>query len=98
MKAERRRELKTNTLAQSLENFPLFWSLYGTKILIGVVAVLAVVLFVRHQIHSTRQTQVDAEQAYVQARTGVDGIRALGDASFRDPRGIAEQRRALADT
>jgi hypothetical protein len=99
MKAERRRELKTNTLAQTLENFPLFWSMYGTKILIGVVAVLAIVLFVRSQITGARQTQLDALNAQAEARAGLQNLQALSSAgaAFRDPRGAAEQRRTLAD-
>jgi len=40
MKAERRHELQTNSLAQALQNFPQFMQQYGTKIIIAIVLIV----------------------------------------------------------
>src|SRR3954471_18464628 len=93
MKAERRHELKTNTLAQGLGGLPAFWAVHGTKVLLGVVAVLAVVLFIRFQANSARQQQAMSEEALSNAQTAIDSLRGL--AGLRDPKLIAEQRREI---
>jgi hypothetical protein len=52
MKAERRHDLKTNTLATTLVELPTFWKQYGTKILVAAVAIVAVALLIQHRIQS----------------------------------------------
>ena len=47
MKAERRHELKENTLAGFLENLPYYARVHGNKVLTGLIVVLLVVAFVR---------------------------------------------------
>jgi hypothetical protein len=87
MKAERRHELKTNTLAQGIEGLPVFWRQHGTKVLLAVVAVLAVVLFVRFQRNAARQEQELAAESYANALAAIDNV--------RDPRLSADQRRDI---
>jgi len=49
MKAERRHELQTNTLALWLRwRAPEIWAKFGTHILLGVIIVLLAVVLVRH--------------------------------------------------
>lgn len=55
MKAQRRHELKTNTLARQLETLPEVGRQHGTKILLGVAGVLLVVLLIRQRIASSRE-------------------------------------------
>lgn len=89
MKAERRHELKTNTLAQGLEGLPAFWRQYGTKVLLAVVAVLAIILFIRFQRTSAQQQQQLAGESYANALSAIDNL--------RDPRLPAETRRQVQD-
>jgi tetratricopeptide (TPR) repeat protein len=95
MKAERRHELKTNTLAQGLGGLPAFWAVHGTKVLLGVVAVLAIVLFIRFQANSARQQQAMSEEALGNAHMAIDSLRGL--AGIRDPKLAAEQRRQIQE-
>jgi hypothetical protein len=44
MKAQRRHELKTNTLAQQLERLPFTLREHGGKILLAVIAVLLIIV------------------------------------------------------
>ncbi len=90
MKAERRHELKTNTLAQGLEGLPEFWRQYGTKVLLAVVAVLAIILFIRFQRTSAQQQQQLAGESYANALSAID--------TLRNPGLPAEQRRQVQDT
>jgi hypothetical protein len=48
MKAERRHELKTNSLARGLEGVPEHWREYGSKVLLVVLVAAIVFLLVRY--------------------------------------------------
>jgi hypothetical protein len=87
MKAERRHQLQTNTLAQGIGAFPLFWHKYGTKLMLGVVAVLAVVLFVKFQTKNAADRRAAAGEAYATALGSIS--------SLRDPRLGPDQRREI---
>jgi predicted negative regulator of RcsB-dependent stress response len=95
MKAERRHELKTNTLAQGLGGLPMFWAQHGTKVLLAVVAVLAIVLFFRFQASSAKQRESNAAEAYASAVSAIDNLRGLQN--IRDPRLASEQRRQIQE-
>lgn len=94
MKSERRHELKTNTLAQGLGGLPVFWQQYGTKVLLGVVAVLAIILFIRMQRITAQQQREAAGEAYSAAVTGLASLQNL-PMMVRDPRAAADQARQL---
>jgi hypothetical protein len=87
MKSERRHALQTNTLAQGIGALPLFWHKYGTKVLLALVAVLAVVLFVKFQMRSAQQARETAGEAYGTALAAIGTL----------PRVPAEQRREFQD-
>jgi hypothetical protein len=95
MKAERRHELKTNTLAQGLEGLPEFWRQYGGKVLLGVVAVLAIILFFRFQAQNARATQERVGESYAAAVMGIGNLQTT--MAIRDPKIALEQRRQVQD-
>ena len=82
MKAQRRHELKQNTLARGLENLPEVSRRHGTKILIVVMVGLVVTLLIRQRVTSAR---ADAEQAAYWLSNGRDLVRQLRDTSERVP-------------
>ena len=93
MKAERRHELKTNTLAHGLEGLPEFGRRYGTKILLGIVAVLTIVVFVRYQARASREAKEQATDTYAAAVAGIGNLQNLVNLS--DGRAAAEQRKKV---
>ena len=78
MKAERRHELKQNTLARGLETLPDVSRRHGSKVMFGVLAVLALILLVRWRITASRG---EAEQAAFALNTGRDLIQRLDEAA-----------------
>jgi hypothetical protein len=82
MKAERRHELKQNTLAHSLENLPELSRRHGTKILVVVMVGLLVVMLIRNRVTSSRTA---ATEAAYSINRGRDLIEQLHDASERVP-------------
>ena len=82
MKAQRRHELKQNTLARGLENLPEVGRQHGTKILIVVMVGLLVTLLIRQRVTSAR---AEAEQAAYWLNNGRDLVRQLRDTSERVP-------------
>src|SRR5688500_5305501 len=87
MKAERRHELQTNTLALWLRyRAPDLWQKYGTYILLGVVvvALLAVIIHTRMQ-----KPRLDAERAaahLANAREVIGQLRSGQVAKLEDAR------------
>src|SRR4051812_44363984 len=94
MKSERRHQLQTNTLAQGIYTFPELWRRYGTKILLAICAVLAIYLFVQHQMRQTRERQEQAEEALSAA---VDGMNSLQRIPFNNPPAAAARRRDIQE-
>jgi tetratricopeptide (TPR) repeat protein len=90
MKAERRHELKTNTLAHGIEGLPELWRRYGTKVLLALVGVLAIVLAVRFQSSTARQQKEQAANAFAAALSGIQSLQNIG--SQPDGRAAATQR------
>ena len=84
MKAERRHELKQNTLARGLETLPEVSRRHGNKVMFGVLIVLAAVLLIRWRITASRG---EAELAAYSLNNGRDLIQRLDDAAARVPPG-----------
>jgi hypothetical protein len=82
MKAQRRHELKQNTLARSLENLPEVSRRHGTKILLVLAVGLAVALLLRSRVTSSR---TQAAQAAYSLNHGRELIEQLQEASERIP-------------
>jgi hypothetical protein len=82
MKAERRHQLKQNTLAHSLETLPDVSRRHGTKILVVVMVGLIVALLIRNRVTSAR---AQADQAAYWLSNGRDLVGQLRDTSERVP-------------
>lgn len=82
MKAERRHELQENTLAHVLSNFPLYLSIYGTRILTVILIIVLAVFVLRwrsaaklQQAETTRINLANAREAVGQLQMLVGGFR-----------------------
>ena len=68
MKAERRHELQTNSLALWLRwRLPQIWQQHGTKILLGLILVALMILVIRWRLNAPKLAYTRAEQALSQA-------------------------------
>jgi hypothetical protein len=95
MKAERRHELQTNTLAKFISDLPLYLQLHANKLLVGVIVVCAVVFLMRYRSNAIIQSRETARSSLTAARAGVDRLKALqfyGGSEIAQ----AEERRSLA--
>ncbi|MGH7214510.1 MAG: tetratricopeptide repeat protein [Tepidisphaeraceae bacterium] len=95
MKAERRHELKTNTLALGLEHFPELMRRYGGKVLLALVAIVLVFMLVRYRISSARLAARDAALSLSSAQVALGQIRSLGPQIPQDA--LARMRDQAAD-
>lgn len=85
MKAERRHELQTNTLALWLRwRAPEVWAKYGTHILLGIIIVLLAFVLGRHLINKPTEEANRAAELLAQARDQIreisEGNKSIGDA------------------
>jgi tetratricopeptide (TPR) repeat protein len=96
MKAERRHELKTNTLALAMQRLPELWKRYGAKVLLGVLAVAVVVVLVYNRVESSRrQARQDAESVGV-SRSLLSELQQFNMFErFADPEQVAARRREV---
>ena len=63
MKAERRHELQTNSLALWLQiRLPEYWQKYGNHILLGLIIVIGAFWFVRWRIEAPKKAAAQAGQ------------------------------------
>ena len=78
MKAERRHELQTNTLALWLRwRAPEVWAKYGTHILLGVIVVLLGIVLIRHLMNKPVEEANRAADLLVSAREQIQEVNAL---------------------
>jgi hypothetical protein len=76
MKADRRHELQTNSLALWLRwRLPQLLEQYGTRILLGLILLAILILFVRWRISAPREAAARANFALAQAEQQVDALR-----------------------
>jgi len=86
MKAERRHELQTNSLALWLKwRAPEIWKKYGNWVLLGVIVVCLAIVLIRRQINAPKEAARAANEMLIQARDGITqlelGLRPPGEAS-----------------
>jgi hypothetical protein len=75
MKAERRHELQTNTLALWLRwRAPEIWAKYGTHILLGVIILLLAVVLVRHLMNKPVEEANRAADLLMSAREQIQEV------------------------
>lgn len=95
MKAERRHELKTNTLAKGLEGLPEAGRRYGSRALLGLIAVLLVAVLVRFWVTRSRDAARDAAVGLDNARRLIDQMPTLAAVGVSQPdraEAVAQQR------
>lgn len=95
MKAERRHELETNTLAGFLSELPILLRFYADKILLVLVIILLAIVLVRWKINSNREraARIGDQLGVAQA-----SVRELWLASRAGgPQQIAERRKQVLD-
>ena len=85
MKAERRHELQTNTLALWLRwKAPELWAKYGTHILLGIIIVMLGIVLIRHLMNKPVEEANRASDYLTSAREGIrelsDGVKSPGEA------------------
>jgi tetratricopeptide (TPR) repeat protein len=90
MKAQRRHELKTNTLAQQLERLPFTLREHGGKILLAVIAVLLIIVLVNFRARATREGDLTAAQDLSGARSLIGELSGMSMSRVR-PDDVASQ-------
>jgi hypothetical protein len=60
MKSQRRHELKTNALAQKMEDLPELWRQYANKILLGLILVMLVIFLLRYRAQQAEESRMTA--------------------------------------
>jgi hypothetical protein len=90
MKAERRHELKSNTLARALESLPDLGRKYGGKALLLVVLILLLIVFIRTRISAGRRQE---QLAWQNLTAAWQSIQALRQPRVIDPVGLAVERK-----
>lgn len=78
MKAERRHQLQQNSLARSLENLPKMGRESGSKLLLGIVAVLLIVVLVRFYLNNKEQKKEQVATQLANARVELSNLRGEG--------------------
>ena len=97
MKSERRHELHTNSLADTLSRTPEFFREHGSKVLLGVIIVLLVVILI-HQRTRRNLEQLDTGWTSItSARSSIERIWVL-PAQLRNATDIAAARRQLIES
>jgi hypothetical protein len=85
MKAQRRHELKTNTLAEALAKAPHAGQRYGTVALTAAIGVLLVVFLVRYRLTATQQRLARATDNLAICREDIDQIKSLAPTAALAP-------------
>jgi len=76
MKAERRHELQSNALALWLRwRLPQLWEQYGTKVLLGLVAVALAIWIIRWRMNAPIQAAARADELLFSARQAIEELK-----------------------
>ena len=74
MKAERRHELQTNSLAQFLENLPLYFRFHFGKVLLGLLIFILLIVLIRQRMGSGQVMQQQAASALTSMRRLIEEL------------------------
>ena len=94
MKAERRHELQENTLAGVLNNFPLYLSIYGGRILLVVSAVVLAFVLLNYRSRAKLQQSENARTSLATVRDTIGQLGQL-NGGFGASGQVAQQRAFL---
>jgi tetratricopeptide (TPR) repeat protein len=96
MKAERRHELKTNTLARGLEQLPEAGRQHGTKIMVALLLVLLALFFIRQRIATSRAREASAAYSLNSARGDLRQFDEAIEMGMFSPQALATLRQQVA--
>lgn len=94
MKAERRHELKENSLVRNLEQAPAFFQVYGSRLLLGLVVTLLVIVLVRNHFAEQENRKTLADESLGDALYSLSLLRNLYP--FSPPGRLAQDRNLYA--
>jgi tetratricopeptide (TPR) repeat protein len=95
MKAERRHELKTNSLSKGLENAPAFFQQYGSRILLGVIVCLLAYILVQNHLRDKADKAKNVAKALGGALYSLNELRHIPTQTAQGQLIPAEQLAAL---
>jgi predicted negative regulator of RcsB-dependent stress response len=75
MKAERRHELKQNSLVRGVNRLPEFWATYGSKVALGAILVLLAVVLVRLWSANRADAKTKMAEELTAARSQLESLR-----------------------
>jgi predicted negative regulator of RcsB-dependent stress response len=75
MKAERRHELRENSLVRGVRTFPEFWKAHGSKVALGVIMVLLAVVLIRTWLTSRADAKRGLAEQLTSARDELESMR-----------------------
>ncbi|HEY7090527.1 MAG TPA: hypothetical protein VH518_20685 [Tepidisphaeraceae bacterium] len=96
MKAERRHELQTNSLAQFLNDLPIYLRIHANKLLIGVIILCLLFMLVRYRMNAAEDTQRNMKLSLGSARIGIDQVHSVERMGVKDPSEQVRQLKSLA--
>jgi hypothetical protein len=76
MKAERRHELKSNSLARRLEGLPAFARQHANRLMMGLILILLVILALQYRARTEAAAAATAQADLESARDSIDQLRA----------------------
>jgi hypothetical protein len=76
MKAERRHELKSNSLARRLEGLPAFARQHANRLMMGLILILLVILALQYRARTEATAAATAQADLESARDSIDQLRA----------------------
>jgi hypothetical protein len=95
MKAQRRHELKQNSLIHALQNLPETGKLYGSQIALGVIVVALVIIWVRYRSTSATERVTAAEQSLDGASDSLKRLKMALQIQRGDEPAVAAERRQM---
>lgn len=75
MKAERRHDLKTNTLAREMQNLPQLWRQHGNKLLLVLIGIMLIIIVIRYRLTESAQRESSAKTALTKAEAEIAEIK-----------------------
>jgi tetratricopeptide (TPR) repeat protein len=96
MKAERRHELQTNTLAQFLTDLPLYLRFHANKILVGIIIVCLLILLIRHRINTAAEAKTATSAALQTAELGIGQLKLVDQRQGTDVAKAQDRRKIVS--
>ncbi len=94
MKAERRHELQTNSLALWLQiRLPEIWQKYGNHILLGLIIVVGAYWFARWRVEAPKKARAQATQVLGIVNQNITGLRRMSV----NPEDVADVPQRISD-